>query len=418
MSRVLSTLTVILLVCLVIAAIGGLVWANIRYVHAHPVEKEFLIPWLGARTFLTYGDSPYDEPATQRAQIVYYGRLASEGQDPLTLWLPFPLELFYFPFALIPDYVLARAIWMACLEISLMVFGYQCLMLTGWKPWRVFVPVIMLFPMLCLYGVFSLASGNATGFISLAVGGFLLALRDEQDELAGGLLVLLVGATRLTGVLAFFIFMWIIYRHRWRVLWGFLMSLAVLLAISFLFLPGWFLPFLRGLLSHFTYNQDLSSIRFFAAWSPVVGLRLGWVLAGSLLLVVIFGWINSLKKDFRTLLWIVSLSLAVVPLLGIPMASGEFPFLFLPLILILSVMADRRPWLKRWGIPGIMVVFALAGLWVWPLDQARVSFHEALLEVLLLLVPTLLVIGLIWTRWWFLHIVPTGLETPLLRRGG
>ena len=73
--------------------------------------------------------------------------------------------------------------------------------------------------------------------------GFLLALRNERDELAGGLLILLVSSARFTGVLAFFILWWIIYQRRWRVLWGFLMGLAVLLGLAFLFLPGWFLPY-------------------------------------------------------------------------------------------------------------------------------------------------------------------------------
>ena len=412
MSRTLTVLTTILIVCLAIASLGGLVWANIIYARNQPVGKDFLVPWLGARTFLQYGNSPYGDPATQRAQIVYYGRLAAEGQDPLMLWLPFPVELFYFPLALVPDYFLAQAIWTTCLEIALVAMGYLSLQLTGWKPGRVILPIILLFPLLWVYGAFSLVSGSAAGFIALALAGFLLAMRSERDELAGGLLILLVSAPRLTGVLAFFIFWWVIYQRRWRVLWGFLMGLAILLGLSFLLLPDWFLSFMRGLLSHFTYNPGFSSLGIFASWSPVVGLRLGWVLAAGLLIVLFFEWGNSRAKDFHAFLWTASLTLSVTPLLGIPMVPMDYPFLYIPLILFLAILSKRRPWLKRWGTAGILLVVFLAGFWLQTLGLVRVSAYAALADVLILLPPILLVIGLAWTRWWFIHTMPTGLEAP------
>jgi hypothetical protein len=414
MSRTLNILLAIFLVCLALAILGGLVWANVIYSRSQPVEKDFLVPWLGARTFIQYGDSPYGDPATQRAQIVYYGRLAAEGQDPLMLWLPFPVELFYFPIALVPDYVLARAIWNTCLEIALVALGYLALQLTGWKPWRVFLPIILLFPLFWVYGAFSLVSGSAAGFIALALAGFLLAIRSELDELAGALLILTISAPRLTGVLTFFIFWWIIYQRRWRVLWGFLMSLVLLLGLSFLFLPDWFLIFLRGMLLHFTYNPGFSSFGIFASWSPVVGLRLGWVLAAGLLIVLFFEWGNSFPKNFRAFLWTVSLSLSVTPLLGIPMVPMDYPFLFIPLMVFLSILAERRPWLKRWGIAGIMLVVFLAGLWLLTLSLVRGDAYAILANILILVLPVLLVIGLAWTRWWFTRTVPTGLDTPPL----
>jgi hypothetical protein len=412
MSRTLTVITTTFLVCLALASLGGLVWANTINVRTQPVEKDFLVPWLGARTFLQYGDSPYGDPATQRAQIIYYGRLAAEGQDPLRLWLPFPVELFYFPIAIVPDYNLARAIWMTCLEIAMVALGFLSLQLTGWKPGRVFLPVVLLFPLLWVYGAFSLFSGSSSGFIALALVGFLLSLRDERDELAGGLLLLVVSALRLTGVLAFFIFWWIIYQRRWRVLWGFLMGLAVLLALSFLFLPDWFLPFLHGLLSHFAYNPGFSSTGIFASWSPVVGQRLGWVLAAGLLLVLFFEWGNTIAKDFRALLWMACITLSVTPLLGIPMVLREYPILFIPLILFLAILAERRPWLRRWGVSGISLLVILVGLWLLTFALVRANAYATLVNVLILLTPVLLIVGLNWMHWWFIHTVPTGLETP------
>jgi hypothetical protein len=411
MSRTLTVVTAIVLTCLVLAAAGGLVWANIIFVRAQPAEKDFLVPWLGARTFIQYGDSPYSEPATQRAQILYYGRLAGKSQDPLALWLPFPVELFYFPIGLINDYAVARAIWMTCLEIALVALASLSLRLTGWKPGRILLPLILLFPVLWVYGAFSLVSGSAAGFTALALAGFLLALRSESDELAGGLLILLVFSARFTGVLAFFIFWWIIYQKRWRILWGFLMALAVLLGLAFLFLPGWFLPYLSGLLMHFTYDPGFSSTGILAGWSPIVGQRLGWVLAAILLLVLFFEWGNTLAKDFRAFLWMACLTVSVTPLLGIPVAPVDYLILFVPLMLFLTLLSERRPWLKRWGVPGI-VILILAGLWSLTLALVTANAYASLTNILILVLPILLVLGLYWMRWWFIHTVPTGLETP------
>ncbi|MGB8213821.1 MAG: hypothetical protein WCE68_09720 [Anaerolineales bacterium] len=407
MSRTITVITAILLVCLTLAALGGLVWANTLAVHTQPVEKDFLVPWLGARTFLQYGDSPYSDPATQRAQILYYGRLAEPGQDPLALWLPFPLELLYFPIALINDYSLARAIWVTCLEIALVVMAFLTLRLTGWKPRRMFLPVVLLFPLLWVYGVFSLVSASAAGFVALALAGFLLALRAENDELAGILLVLLVSAVRLTGVLAFFIFWWIIYQRRWRVLWGFLMAIAVLLALAFLFLPDWFLPFLNGLLLHYAYNPGFTSIGIFAAWSPVVGLRIGWILAAGLLLALFFEWGSSMAKDHRSFLWVACLTLSVTPLLGIPFVPRDYPFLLIPLMLFLAILSERWPRLKRWDAAGMVMLVILVGLWLLTL-----TLNTALTGVLILLLPALLVLGLYWMRWRFIHPMPAGLRPP------
>ena len=411
MSRTLTVVTTIVLICLALAALGGLAWANTVYVRAQPAEKDFLVPWLGARTFLQYGDSPYSDPATQRAQILYYERLATPDQDPLVLWLPFPVELFYFPIALVNDYVLARAIWMTCLEIALVAMAFLSLRLTGWKPGRIFLPVILLFPLLWVYGVFSLESGSAAGFIALALVGFLLALRNERDELAGGLLILLVSSARFTGILVFFIFWWIIYQRRWRILWGFLMGLAVLMGLAFLFLPGWFMPYLSGLLSHFAYNIGFTTTAIFASLSLVVGQRIGWVLAAVLLLVLFFEWGNTLAKDFRALLWMVCLTLSVTPLLGIPMVPKEYLILIVPLMLFLALLGERRPWLKSWGVPGI-VLLILGGLWSLTLALVKANAYATLANILILFLPVPLVIGLYWMRWWFIHTVPRGLETP------
>jgi hypothetical protein len=300
---------------------------------------------------------------------------------------------------------------MTCLEIALVALALLSLRLTGWKPARTLLPLVLLFPLLWVYGAFSLAICSGIGFLALAMAGFLLALREERDELAGLLLLLSLSAPRMTGVFLFFILWWIFYHRRWRVVWGFLMGLLLLLALSFLLLPDWFLPFLKGQLSYISNNPGLSLTSILASWSPVVGPRLGWVFSGGLLLVLFIEWGNTLRKDSRQFFWTVSLTLAATPLLGIPMLPGEYVFLFIPLVLFLSILAEHWSRPRRWGVAGIVLVVILVGLWLLTLKLSAVNAYAALADSLFLFLPVLLTFGLYWMRWWFIHPRPTGFKT-------
>jgi hypothetical protein len=80
-------------------------------------------------------------------------------------------------------------------------------------------------------------------------------------------------------------------------------------------------------------------------------------------------------------------------------------------MLFLTLLTERRPWLERWGVPGI-VILILVGLWSLTIALITANAYASLANILILVLPILLVIGLYWMRWWFIHPVPTGLETP------
>jgi len=400
MSRLLNNITTVFLVFLALAILGGLAWANTLYARVHPGEKDFIVPWLAARTFLQYGDSPYSEPAAQRAQVVYYGRLAANDQDPLRLSLPFPVELFYFPFALVSDYAIARGFWMTCLEIALVALAFLSLRLTGWKPARTLLPVLLIFSVLWVYGFLPLAGSRAVIFVALAAVGLLLALRDGRDELAGALLVILFFKPDIAGLLVLFIFWWAIYHRRGRILAGFLMTLAILLALSFFILSDWFMPFIIGLISHIVYNPAFTPGGILASWWPVVGPRLGLALTGLLLVVLFVEWRDVRRKDFRHLLWTASLTLAVTPLLGIPVVPQDYVLLFFPLTLFLSILSERWSRPGRWGLAGLVLLAILFGFWLITASLFFAGGSAALTDVLALVFPVLLAFGLYWMRWW------------------
>ncbi len=407
MPRFLYTIYLTTIVLLVIALLGGLTWANTLYARAHPGEKDFFVPWLAVRTFLTYGDNPYSSPVAQRAQVVYYGRLASGAEDPLRLNIPFPFALFYFPFALVMDYALARALWMTCLEAALIAMAYLCRKLVDWKMTRSLLIFYFLFAILWIYGFLPLISSRAVIFAALALPGLLIALRDGRDELAGAILLVTFISLEITGVLIVFLFWWVLDNRRYRILAGFGMTLAILLAVSFFILPDWFIPYLGGMISHIKHNPGFTTGGILAAWWPIVGNRLSLAMMCLLLVVLVYEWREVRKKESRHFYWTLSLTLAITPLLGMKILPHDYVVLFFPLNVLLSIVAER--WLKpgRWGLTGLILLGIFLGFWILTAGMLYLSELKGLINILVITFPMILVAGLYWIRWWVMHPSPT-----------
>jgi len=385
---------------ILLSIIGGLVWVNTLYAQNHPGGKDFLVSWLGARTLLQYGNNPYDDPATQRAQIVYYGRLANADEDPLRLFVPFPIELFFIPFALTSNYALARGFWMTLLEAALVAMGYLSLRLTVWKPSRMLLTIILIFSILWVYDYIPLISNQSVIFVGLSITGLLLAIREEHDELAGALMLLPFFSPEIAGIFVLFIVWWTIYHRRWRVLGGFLMTLVILCAIGFFLLPGWFKPFVNGLISHLIFTQGLTTGIILGSWWPVIGPRLGWVLTVFILLDLFIEWRAVRNKDFRHFLWTACISLAATPFLGIPVLPQDYVVLFLPLVLFLVILGERWSHRIKWGLTYLVLVIFFLGSWFLSGYLWLRSTSSTSILALTLLLPGLILIGLYWMRWW------------------
>lgn len=409
MSRALTIAALIASSLVALALMGGLVWANTTFAQRNPGEREFLVPWLAARTYLLYGDSPYSDPATQRAQIVYYGRLAEEGEDPLQLWLPFPLELVYFPFALLPDYALARGLWMSLQEIALAALALMIIKLTGMKATRLSLPLLGLFSLFWFFGFLAVMNCSGVVFIALAAAGCLLAWRAGHDELAGILLLpLFIEPGAALGLLLFLLW-WLLFHRRGRVLVGLGMALALSLSLAYFFLPGWFFPFLRGLILHLHQYPGLSLAGLLGAWWPVFGPRLGWGLSALVALLLLFEWGRARQQGSRHFLWTASLSLSASPWLGLPARVENFLLLLLPLFLLAAVLAERWSRPGKGKASGLFLGLVFLLFWGLPL-LAAFGLVEALPKILYILLPFLLITGLFWMRWWAVRPPRTSLE--------
>jgi hypothetical protein len=93
------------------------------------------------------------------------------------------------------------------------------------------------------------------------------------------------------------------------------------------------------------------------------------------------------------MVWTAALTLAITPLLGLPTYPQNYAVLILPLIIALSVMANR------WRSSGTIIIdsllmFLFVGLW------AIVIFATDVKTALFFPLPVIVIFLLYWMRWW------------------
>lgn len=403
-SRIFVALSLVAVVCLTLAALGGLFWANVRYVRSAGLDKSFLVSWSSLQIFAQHGLSPYEEATAQHIQMLYYGRMAHAGEDPLRLTLPPLFAIFYLPLALIPDYTLARSLWMTFNEIALGGIALLTLRLTAWKIPRRFIPLFLLFVLFWPYSLLGLFQGDASIFTTLTAIGAWAALRDEKDELAGALMVIALGQPVINGPLLIFLFAQALSQRRSRVYWGFLMFFTILTLLTFFLLPDCFWPWLRNLLQERPYQHGLHLQDILATWWPVLGRRLGWLLSGSLTVVLLIEWILARRRGDRRLLWVTCLTIAATPLLGMRHPLTGQVALVLPTVQLALLIGERWGGHRRGGLPYVVLMMIFAGLWTWSTILFTQNEWANLRCLLFAGLAVFLLIGLYWLRWYAIRV--------------
>lgn len=411
MTNRLKILSTVFSAIVVIAILTGMVLGNIFYTRNHPVEKKFLTPWLGLRTFLEIGSDPYGEAATQRTQLLFYGKLAETGQDPLILNQPFASEILYFPLALINDYTTARVFWMVFLELLLIGSAFLCLHLFEWKLPKFILAEFIILAVFGAQAMLPLLENDQVIliFFLLLVG--LICLQKGIDEVAGGVFALAFFQPSVTGILCLMTFSWAIHNHRRRFSLGAMMAWGFLILTSFGLFPNWFFPFIRSFRSEYIFINYQSTFGILSELWPVIGTKVASALSIVVVITLIMEWRKAFNKDFRWFLWIASLTLATYPLVGFPTVAVNNIVLLMPLTYILKVISERMGGKKKWVFVGFCLGFFL--LCGWAIELGMQNFNNiAAFRMISFIGPSLLMIaGLYWIRWWATRPPRTWMDT-------
>ena len=384
---------VIGVVILLLVTMAALFWVNYQYSMGEGGGVNLAVYWNSARTVLFEGATPYGELASLRSQFSIFGVANTPDLPPLKLDLPFHVETLLLPLGLIRDFQMAQAVWMTILEISLVVSVFLCLRFLKWTPSPFIGGIIIIFTLFFVHGLWAIILGNAIILAGLLLSGVFLALREEQDELAGILLALATFKFLSVGFLLAFILLWAGFRGRKRVFLPFAMTFFILILVSFFFYPNWFISYARAIFANLKYGGWLSPAAILQQELPFIGEKLGWMISLLAAIILLVEWWLAKRKEFSRMVWTAALTLVITPLLGIPTYPENYVIQIISLFICLFFIADRWKSTQAYIITGVLVALFVS-LWVISVNASDVN------TALFFPLPISIIAMLYWIRWW------------------
>ena len=174
---------------------------------------------------------PYSGEIPARVQKLVYGGSAKAGDEPYILDTPFQILLLYFPFSLLSDPTLARAIFTLILELALFALAILSLRLTEWEAPRIFTVLFIFFAVFNFYTFQAIYEANPVLILWLLYIGILFTYREELDELTGALMAFSLYYWEVGLPFLVLVFLRVYYEKRTRVFAGFFMSCFILFFI-------------------------------------------------------------------------------------------------------------------------------------------------------------------------------------------
>lgn len=399
------------LLVLAVLAVAGLLWANLRFAKNNPGGNDFLVHYIGTRSLLLEGTSPYDERVANRIQNAAYGHPAQEGEHELRVAYPLYSVFLFSPFALISNYDIARAVWMTVLELALFLGAYVNMRTVNWHPKLWLQAVYFLFAILWYHAVRGVINGNAVILVSFLLSLFFFAIKKKNDGLAGVLLALTTIKPHLVILLVIFTGIWALYRSRWALLFWFLGTMMVLVAGGMLLVPNWIMQNIWEILRFPSYNPVLTLGEALGEWMPGIKNQIPWVIALVLGVLLLTEWWSARNTSFSHFLWACCLTLVIGQWIGIPTDPGNFIILFPALTIVIAT------WDKRWGKAGNVIVsitllILLVGLWSLFIISLQRTYQPVQNPIMFIPLPAFLLIGLYWIRWWVISQVHSVFQLP------
>jgi hypothetical protein len=399
----------------IIIFLVALTYANHYYAVRNPGGNDFLVHWVGTRALLVDGISPYSDEVAGRIQTMVYGRLAQAGEHQLRVAYPLYSISLFLPFALIPDFVIARSIWMTVLELALVGLTILSMRLADWRPGMGMTVVFILFSLLWYHGMRPLINGNAVILITFFAVAGLTAIRGKAEELGGVLFAFMTIKPQLALVFLIYITYWGISNQRWRMLGWFVGTVFVLSAVSTMLIPDWLLQNLREVVLYPKYNPPGTPAAIFAEWMPATGQRIGLGLTIILGILLLVEWFLSRRYEFRGFLWVCCLTLTVSQWIGIQTDPGNFIILLPVLALLFALIDERYRQMGKYFI-GFLMLVLMVGLWWLFVGTLSYDYQPIQSSVMFFPLVGLCLLMLFWVRWWAIH--PTELWFDQISRRG
>ncbi|MGA8491297.1 MAG: hypothetical protein WB711_12795 [Terriglobales bacterium] len=321
--------------------------------------------WLGARELLLHGRDPYSPEVTREIQIGYWGRALDskrpgDPKDQAGFAYPVFVVFLLWPTIALPfSVVQTGAGWfLLFLTAATVPLWLRAL---RWRPSVTTTAILIVMTL----GSFQAVQGIKVQQLGLLVGGLVAAsaalFPGQYFALAGVLLALATIKPQLVLLLIGFYFLWAFsdWYRRHNFAWGFVLTMAILLAAAEYISRGWIWRFCAAVAAYRQYNDGAASVL-----DLLLTPRWGTPLAGLTVLALAFPcWrFRRVSPDSSAFGLVLALLLAVTVAI-VPKAAPYNQVLLLPGILLLV-----RDWDTLWRKGGWMrAILAASGfLFFWP----------------------------------------------------
>ena len=383
---------------LVILALVGATFINLRLASTFKLQDDFAPTWVAAREWMQSGASPYSD-STHKAALEL---LKENGNEPAGLsqgrfYDPAWYVLFYLPISFVP-YVIARAIWMTLVELCLILGVYVSIRMAGLK---LSIPetLLMSFLVLVFYPFFkTILTVNVTApYVFLALLAVYLA-REKQSTMAGLLFAICIGMVPLSLLLVILFLIWLGAHRDGSLAKIYFSSLGFFIIVSLILFPGWttewFATYLR-LFPDFSWVR--TPLMVLGELFPGASAQIAIALSLIMLIVMLVEWYGIGEREGRGFHWKLMLTLNIVYLFNLTSEGIYLLWLLAPLFSIYKYLTEK------WRVSGRILswVTYLALIFIyWRRFQIAQNWLPAESALVILLLPTITMFGLQWFRWW------------------
>ncbi|MBI9052015.1 MAG: DUF2029 domain-containing protein [Anaerolineaceae bacterium] len=405
--NLITVIIIAILIFLIVLYIG-----NLKLMDVVSGGEMFFANWVGARTFLVNGFSPYTQESLYQIQQQNALSGFNFSFDGWHSAEPLYGLLIYFPFLLIKSFTHAFAAWLAFNEILLFFTFWLLYRVVEWKGSRIIFVFAAITIIFWKSIIDVLISGSNAILILFALIAVLYTLKFNMDELAGVLLAIVSIKIHLLWLPIIFILVYTAIQGKRKTSIWFLASI-LLISVSLMLLdPGWIKGYFVSLLTVILGNADsvvnassftqLFNDQYFSYFSKGLGtiflsfgVRLGNVFSILIAILMIIEWFSIQKRDFKGVLWLFSLTMIISTWIGVNDKSALFIFYLPVFILSLSLIYDR------WQEKGYLIY------WILPLLILVINwmvFSTGMNAIMLVFgfYPLLFFVILYWIRWWAL----------------
>lgn len=335
-------LAITLIILILLVFVGSIIMTHNIYTTKFPGGNDSLVRYIGARSWLFEGISPYSEEVTNRTQKMVYGRLANPDEDLHRFVYPFYVIYFYLPLALFPwDW--AQAIGIVILEFSVILTTIFSIRLYKWSPPHWMLIFLLLWSVTWYHAVRTIILVQFAGISALLIVLGLWAIKERRDVLAGVALSLASAKPQMLFLLLPLVGLWSIFSKRQLLTLSLGITMIVLLGTSFLFLPSWVSDMQRQLNDYTSYTHVGSPLNILTTIVfPGLGTNVERALIFVLLTWLLWEWWQvKFDQESKKLDWVIALTLIITNMVVTRTATTNYIMMIPALFLIFKTTIDQ-----------------------------------------------------------------------------